>query len=391
MFIGVNLQRVRTLYGYSRRELGETLNISEQAIWQFENEITQPSFELVTELKKLFSVKTSYFYKEHTHNDVFFIEDNVAYREADIISRKRTLSEVEYLNTIYPIVFGLESYLSIPPISINKIRDEVLKIYHSNKIDTLVKIEKIANIAREKLQISNDNTDLLFKIEKSGVYVVEKNIGGKADAYSAWDKEGLVSFIILGKRKSAVRRNFDLAHELGHLLMHYNMEFISSDKKEYNQMEAEANQFASFFLLPKEEFKKDFLKIGHKSNPTSFINLKLKYNVSIQALEMRAFKLKLISPQQNSYFYRQIARMNYRLEEPLDKEMVIKKPGKIRSIMNLVFKNELISFAEFQEKFGIETNYLCNLFSIDKEFFDQFNKDEVYSPYNSILSLKRNY
>lgn len=54
----------------------------------------------------------------------------------------------------------------------------------------------------------------------------------------------------------------------------------------------------------------DLLKmVGTKvSNPDSYIRMKKQYNVSIQALEYRAYKLKLLTPAQNSYFYRLITK-----------------------------------------------------------------------------------
>lgn len=384
MFIGANLQKVRILYGYSRKELGEALNISEQAIWQFENQMTSPSFETIVALKRLFSVKTAYFYQEQLIDSVVF-EENIAYREADIVSRKKTAAEAEYLNTVYPIIAAIESYLEVPEGNIQQIRDEILTLYYSFEEITRTEIQQIAERARAALSIATNNGDLLYKIEKSGVHIVEKNIGGKADAYSTWSKNRKTAFIVLGKRKSAVRRNFDLAHELGHLLMHVDQEFLSLDKKAYNQLETEANLFASFFLLPEEEFLKDFSKLRAISNPDSYVELKMKYNVSIQALEMRAYKLGLITPQQNTYFYRKIASKDYRKKEPLDEEIVFKRPGKIRSIMQLVFSNNLLSLAELLDELHVETDYLSKLFTIEPEFFQPFENNESFSEYGKIL------
>ncbi|WP_039731044.1 ImmA/IrrE family metallo-endopeptidase, partial [Enterococcus mundtii] len=60
-------------------------------------------------------------------------------------------------------------------------------------------------------------------------------------------------------------------------------------------IEKEANDFASYFLLPEQEFINDFKQIKKKSNPYSYVELKMKYMVSIIALEYRAYKLGLLS------------------------------------------------------------------------------------------------
>ena len=62
MFFGEKLQSLRELNGLSRKELADKLNVSEQAIWQYENEYTVPKFEIANELKRLFNVKAQFFY-----------------------------------------------------------------------------------------------------------------------------------------------------------------------------------------------------------------------------------------------------------------------------------------------------------------------------------------
>src|SRR5699024_180368 len=116
--------------------------------------------------------------------------------------------------------------------------------------DTRAKqIETVATIARDWIGLENDSNDnLMFLIEKSGVFIFEKAIGEDIDAYSLWTSEDR-PFIILGNlKRSAVRRNFDLAHELGHLLLHYKTEFTHLDKSGYKEIEKEANLFAGAFL-----------------------------------------------------------------------------------------------------------------------------------------------
>ena len=61
MFIGSNLECVRTLNGYSRKELAEKVSVSEQAIWQYEVKNMMPEINKIYELSNLFNVQTSYF------------------------------------------------------------------------------------------------------------------------------------------------------------------------------------------------------------------------------------------------------------------------------------------------------------------------------------------
>lgn len=140
-------------------------------------------------------------------------------------------------------------------------------------------------------------------------------------------------------KKSAVRRNFDLAHELGHLLLHYKVEFALLDKKSLRDYEHEANMFAGEFLLLRSELIKDFQYISKVSHPDSYIEMKQKWQVSIQALAFRAQYLDLISYQQYRYFNVMLNRLKYKEIEPLNKALPVSRPGKLKSILALLLKS----------------------------------------------------
>lgn len=84
--------------------------------------------------------------------------------------------------------------------------------------------------------------------------------------------------------------------------MHYKVEFLRQDKKSYKTLEDEANLFASEFLLPEKQFKEDCKGIAKVSNPDAYIDIKQKWQVSLQAIAIRAFRLEIIDYQQYRYF-----------------------------------------------------------------------------------------
>lgn len=86
----------------------------------------------------------------------------------------------------------LESFVQTPQLSIYGLADKTARLYNEGR-----SIGEIAELARRELGISDDNSDLMYQIEKSGIYAAEKVINGGADAYSAWSKDGR-PFIILG-------------------------------------------------------------------------------------------------------------------------------------------------------------------------------------------------
>ena len=99
MFYGEKLKALRELNGLSRKELAGKINVTEQAVWQFENQYTAPKFEIVNELKKYFSVKSQFFYTDSFVENVTDIE-RIAYRAEDRDSRKKAKMEITYINFI---------------------------------------------------------------------------------------------------------------------------------------------------------------------------------------------------------------------------------------------------------------------------------------------------
>lgn len=389
MFFGEKLQSVRELNGLSRKELADELNLSEQAIWQYENQYTVPKFEVVNELKKIFNVKAQFFYTEPFATNISKIE-NIAYRAEDREARKKTKMETTFIDFVSYFLDKFESKLNLPMNVLSSLRDESIQLYNRSldTTDRFLQLEKFAENARKKLDVQA-NSELLYKLELSGIYVLEKNMGATIDAYSTWTNQGK-PFIILGnKKKSAVRRNFDLAHELGHLLLHYKIDMDSLTKDEHKIIEKEANDFASFFLLPKEQFLKDFATISKKSNPKSYVDLKMKYMVSIAALEYRAYKLELLTFEENRYFYATLNRKNYRTNEPLDEDIAIVRPGKVRALLDLILRNRLFSLNDILNDHSIDRSFLESLFGLENKFLNKYTEESNREYFNdsNVVSL----
>lgn len=382
MFNGDKLKQLRLLYGMTRKELATRLDITEQAVWQFEKNETSPKTSVKLKMTNLFGVRSDYC-SQVTSNSNFDMT-SVAFRNEAENTRKATDIQEAYLNALDSLVVYLESMVTIPNQKIIELVGTL-----SQKEQDNANLEKIALFAKEFLEISDDNSDLLYQLEKSGIYIFERNMANNEDAYSIWSNTNR-PFIILGIGKTAVRRNFDLAHELGHLLLHRNIDFSTLSKDEFLEKESEANNFASYFLLPKEEFCRDMTNLVGKrvSNPDNYIDLKRKYSVSIQALEYRAFKLGLISPSQHGYFYRLINKNHYKTFEVLDDKIIVKRPSKVRSMLNTILSN-LLTVDSLFSALKVDERFLSHLLSIQSQFFDKYKKttsDE--ERFDNIIHLK---
>ena len=93
-------------------------------------------------------------------------------------------------------------------------------------------------------------------------------------------------------KQSPFRLRFDIAHELGHLVLHEGQ--VTGDRK----TESEANRFASAFLLPRTTFIKAFPRRGSRMDWPGLSDMKMEFQVSKAAILYRAKSLGLIDEYQ---------------------------------------------------------------------------------------------
>lgn len=380
LFVGKSLTNIRILNNISRKELADKVGITEQAIWQYENNHVSPKLAVINKLKSIFNVKASYFLKEdllslYTNN---INAKNIAYRSDSVNSLSKTQSETTHIRFIDAFLKKIEQRILYPANIIKDIREEVIEFINVNKnMERHNQIKHIAGIARKRIGLSEEsNQNILFLFEKSGIFIFEKYIGDDIDAYSLWSEDDR-AYIMLGTiRKTAARRNFDLAHELGHLLLHFTCEFTMQDTDSYRLLEKEANQFAGEFLIPEENFVEECNRIIKRSNPEAYIDMKKKWQVSLQFIAVRAFDLELINYQQYRYFFMLINKKDYKKIEPLDNVIPVKSATKVKSILQLLFEENLYTVSSLLDELNVDIKFLSQLTGIHETFFLSHQNNE---------------
>ncbi len=148
--------------------------------------------------------------------------------------------------------------------------------------------------------------NILKLLEAKGVRVFSLSEKNKnVDAYSCWRDK--TPYVFLNTFKSAERSRFDAAHELGHLVLHIHGASGNRD------VEREADQFASAFLVPRADL------IGYMPRVRSLSQLvtaKKRWGVSVAALARSAFDAKLISDWNYRELCKQMSIQGYRTNEP---------------------------------------------------------------------------
>jgi Zn-dependent peptidase ImmA (M78 family)/transcriptional regulator with XRE-family HTH domain len=128
------------------------------------------------------------------------------------------------------------------------------------------------------------------------------------DAFSVWD--GGAPFVFLSRQKTAERARFDLAHELGHLLLHSSS---GTEEGAITDIEREADHFASAFLLPAAEIS---AVLGREPSVESILEAKGRFRVSAVALAYRLRTTGALTEWSYRTTAGELASRGYRTGEP---------------------------------------------------------------------------
>ena len=235
--------------------------------------------------------------------------------------------------------------------------------------------QKVAEILRDYWKIGNKPIDdIVYLVESNGLIVTDfATSTGDVDAFSHKIVCGEKETYLIGysqNKKTAARIHFDIAHELGHILLHnWNEDLENIDKEDFKDIEQEAHSFASAFLLPEKEFSDDVRP--YATNLAYYAELKKRWKVSIAAMIRRAKDLGIISNDDYSKLMRNMQKQGIRKVEPLDNELRTAEPSLLRQAIKILFQENVFTPSEFLEE--LSTEYGLTIYPNDIE---------------SILSLK---
>lgn len=378
-FNGERLREGRIYRGFTITDLANELDVSKQMISKYENNNATPTFEALLALTRILKFPKEYFYEESveikTGNTYFRSLLSTGKKE-----REMQFDRVKYLTIIRSL---LEEYVDFPELDVPDL----------SGVD-IEDIDKIANKLREIWGLGQDPIkDIVYLLETKGFVLSSMKLDKKTiDAFGSQHITGGKQYysIVLGNEKrSFYRRQFDVAHELGHKILHdpY-LKLDDLSKEEFKQIEQEANDFAAAFLLPKEGFLKD-VSI-HPTDLNYYIQLKKKWCVSIGAMVMRAHKLGVITDGTYQYMQRSISQKGWRTKEPLDDIKEVKDPVAMKQAVELLIENDYISGDELMQK--LSNHYGLSLFREDVEELlgleKGYLKSEEVELKDNIVSIK---
>jgi Zn-dependent peptidase ImmA (M78 family)/transcriptional regulator with XRE-family HTH domain len=192
-------------------------------------------------------------------------------------------------------------------------------------------------------------------IENAGGLVLLSALGTpRVDGLSQWSPPRAPLFVVRSGMPTD-RLRFTLAHEIGHVLMHY--------RPSKGDMEDEADEFATEFLMPAEDISADLQAF----DLATAARLKIRWRVSMSALIRRAHQLKFISGDRYRNLMIEMSRQGWRKVEPI--QLPPEEPDLLVRIFDF-FKSQL----------GVSRDALPDVMLMSQGSFERFAAVAVPAP-----------
>lgn len=296
LFEPTRLRLARQLRKMKMKELAEHLGVSAQYVTFLEQgERIAPAVK-VNEIAQILNFPVAFFYS----SGIDLIDRNVpTFRSRRAMTETIRLSAIARSTVATQIVSDFfNRRFNLPSLDLLDLSGE--------------DPENAARLLREHWGIGTEPLENMVQfLESKGIEVFWLQEPSESlDAFAFW--YGNKPFIFLNSTKEAGERGrADIAHELGHLVLHRLVPLEDLDSRE---IENEANRFAGAFLLPSPLFVPI---CPAQPIPDMFFESKKLTGTSIQLQIRRAYDLGIFSDWQYQYANREVARLGWKKKEPL--------------------------------------------------------------------------
>jgi Zn-dependent peptidase ImmA (M78 family)/transcriptional regulator with XRE-family HTH domain len=351
------IAQVREFAGLSKTDLAKALGVTVAAVSQWEDGSKNPTTENLVSIAEALKVDVKLLMKP--------IPPVVLTRRSAAIFRAKSEAKTSQLNRranrfaemVSELFMLIEQWVTLPTVELPTV--------------SASDVEKSAASCRKAWGLGNlPITKLGELFESKGVRLCTAEFADdRCDAYSCVI-DGRPYVFMGTEKQDRARARFDLAHELGHLLLHRHLSDaeIQENSKE---IERQANVFAGAFLMPPDTFSRDVVD----TSLLGFKRLKPKWGVSIQAMVYRAQSLNLISDETFERHYRGMSSRGWRhaKAEPLDEIIPPVNRSIGKASLELLEKNNVINVWEILLDLPLPGVVFRSVFDKDLQFSSRSN------------------
>ncbi|WP_433034179.1 helix-turn-helix domain-containing protein [Actinomycetospora sp. CA-053990] len=301
VFDGERLTLARHLAGLQKNKLAAKIYKTPTAVASYENGTKRPSPETVGQLSLALGVDPEFFLAGGSRA-------GAASGPPHFRSLRSTTQAARDQARAYGLVAAdvaetLERHVEFPVVNL---LEEPVSL-DEDDVGTATP-EDCARAVREAWDLGlRPAPHLVRLLESEGIVVVfSPRQVASVDAYS-FDSRGRPVIVLNPAKHDYYRQRYDVAHELGHLVMHCDAEPGSKIA------ESQANRFAAEFLMPERAIRP---LLPSRVNWPTMLSLKEEWKVSLQALLYRARTLEVLPESAHRTAMIYISNQGWRRQEP---------------------------------------------------------------------------
>lgn len=267
------LKDARLANRLNQAELGAAIGKTRQAISAFEQGEKTPEAATLAKIAAVLQQPIAYF--TAPDREWFGAFGPRFFRASGSETKRRNLMCDAYAGWEVQIARYLDNLVNYPPVMLpSVVPADPSGIYEEEEIENAAaECRKLWGLGYGPI------SNVLALAESKGIITARLRMDGeRIEAFSFWN--GARPFIFLASEKeSAVRARFDVAHEIGHLVLHRGVgQEDIEDPKILKRIETEANRFAGALLLPRQSFPNEVFT----TRLDAFVALKERWKVAIK-------------------------------------------------------------------------------------------------------------
>jgi Zn-dependent peptidase ImmA (M78 family)/DNA-binding XRE family transcriptional regulator len=289
------LRLARERRGLTQRRLAEIVGVSDRSVKAYESGDKEPSGGTIDALSSALGFPRTFFTGPPLEMLTLEAASFRALTKASAAVRNRAVAAGTIALDFHRF---LTERFELPKTDVPDLRD--------------VQPEEAAETVRHRWGLGQRPIPHVIRVlELHGVRVFSLSEDCTAiDAFSLW-RDG-TPYVFLNTRKTAERSIFDAAHELGHLVLHQH------GTPQGHEAEAQADAFASSFLMPRAAMKGVAPRLPTVAAITA---LKKEWRASVAALGYRLHAIGSMSEWHYRHFNKELSRRGRRNEPaPLPRE-----------------------------------------------------------------------
>ena len=359
MDIGARLKKAREAIGYTQKKVDEQTGIGESSLSDYENNKREPRFSELSRLAELYKRSIDFFL-----TDKLPAEPIMLWRDGPGSQEELKEIEVEFRRLCQQyhkleLCTGETRKAVFPPPPVEN-PDQF----------SWPQAESFARKVHIDLCLGDIPSTSLKKILEERCYVKIFHLEFTGSAVSTVSDE-FGPAILLNNKNAPWRRNYDLAHELFHLLT---WGIFRVESKEPSEDEEKlANSFASNLLMPEGSLQQRIAALADEHGQArleQLDDLAREFGVSLDALVYRIatlFKIKKEDTEQFLAAAKQLAE----LHKPRESDKAETLPDRYCDLAKRALRNGRLSLMQFAKYMQISYKQARDYLTEDKDYTDE--------------------